>query len=250
MFFKVVVVCLACLVLSPSADAERDVFRFYSEIAAPYYWLNEDDSPQGVNYDLATGIIDLLSLEATIEHLPWARAVHEAQQNPRVVLISVLKTPERQSQLQWLGHVHNVGASIIGLSSNSDIQLSQLAQAQASRIGTIRGYAAAEYLVNNGFTETKNLVLVSNSEQLWKLLFRKRIDYVLTNQTTARFELSNIGFDPQQVTVVLPIDALQLELQMATGHQTSLADASKLRGALEQLKANGEYQRIMQKWGL
>lgn len=237
--------CMTC-----SARAEPPVIRFYSEIAAPFYWLDEHGEPQGASLDLANAITDLTGITATVEHMPWARAYYEATHHPNVVLTSVLKTPERESEFQWLGLVHVARASFIRLNSQRDIQVASLDQARRYRVGTIRGYGSANYLLEQGFVENKNLYLATNTEQLWSLLYSKRIELVLSNLVTDRYELASIGLDPDKITELYNVEALNLQLQMATGRDTPQSTVDAIRAALYTLKSNGEYARIMHKWGL
>lgn|GEM_PF-299105 len=235
--------------------AERDatksaVVRFYSEIAPPFYWLNNNDVPQGVNVDLAKALTEILSIEASIDHLPWARAYYEVEHHADIVLLSVLKTPAREHTLQWLGVVDIAEASLIRHTRRDDIEVSTWQDIYQYRVATIRGYGAADYLLQNGFEEDKNLVLVKSPKELWQSLYSGRVDLVLSNFITGKYEIAETSLDPNDIESEFTVVPLNLEIQMATGLQTSPARVNALRQGLTELKANGEYQRIMRKWGL
>lgn len=248
------ILCIIALVLisyaTLSSSAERPVIRFYSEIAAPFYFFDENGEPQGASLDLANAITELTGLNTTIEPMTWARAYYEATHHPNVVLTSVLRTPERETEFQWLGLVHVARASFIRLKSHHDIKVSGLEHARRYRVGTIRGYGSANYLLEQGFVENRNLYLATDPEQLWSLLFSERIELVLSNLVTDRYELTSIGLNPDDVMEAYNVEALNLELQMATGRDTPQSTVDAIRTALDTLKSNGEYARIMQKWGL
>lgn len=247
---KTAVVFLFTVCMLQSALAEQPFVRFYSEIAAPFYWLDDDGNPKGASYDLASALIQETQIQATIEHLPWARALHYAINDESVVLISTLRTKEREQQLQWLGQVLVVRASFFQLVDREPFKISSLEQAQNLSVGSIRGYGSANYLIGKGFSEQKNLVLVTNSEQLWSLLYKKRIDLVLSNQVTGKYEISSIGLDPSRILETYELSDLNLELHMATGKKTNPDIARTLSLGLDRLKKNGQYQAIMQRWGL
>ncbi len=230
--------------------AEQATIRFYSEVAAPFYWLDANGEPQGASVDLANAISALTGIQSTVESMAWARAYYEATHRPNIVLTSVLKTPARESEFQWLGLVHVARASFIGLKARQNIQLANVDDARRYRVGTVRGYGAANYLLKQGFVEKQNLILATNTEQLWSLLYSGRIDLALSNLETDRFEISDAGFDPALVTAHFNVDELNLQIQMATGLTTPAATASAISDALSELKQNGEYTRIMTKWGL
>jgi polar amino acid transport system substrate-binding protein len=224
--------------------------RFYTEVSRPYFWFNENNQPQGAAFDLALALMAHTNLVGVVEHLPWARAYVEAASKPNIVLLTVLRTKNREKQLQWLGTIHTAQAHLLALKDNSKIQLIRFEDAQKYMVGTIRGYGAAEFFTNNGFIEGKNLMLLSNQTQLWSMLFKGRIDLVLDNLTTARFDILNAGFNSEDVKSLINIAALNVDLELATGHSTNKKTTVRLRIGLQQLKNNGSYQQIMEKWGL
>lgn len=247
---KGLVVLLALIGFEVKATEAQNILRFYSEIAAPYYWLDENGEPQGVNFDLAKSLIELTQVNATIEHLPWARAIHQAANEPNVILISALRTSSREPLFQWLGEVHSVRASLIRLAKNKHIKLTSIEQAKQFLVGSVRGYGAANYLLKRGFIENDNLALVSSTEQLWTMLFKGRIDLVIANVQTGKYEIQSVGLDASEIEPIYDVDELNFQLEMATGLNTNAQVVETLQTGIIALKANGEYQRIMQKWKL
>ena len=81
------------LIVSSFAFASSNHVYFLTEVTPPYYWINKDGKAQGVNVDLANALEPLLPFSSSLEHMPWARAVQETLDNPNLVLLSLLKTP-------------------------------------------------------------------------------------------------------------------------------------------------------------
>lgn len=231
-------------------DTATPFLRFYSEITPPFYWLDENGVAQGVNVDLANALFNMLDIKASIEHMPWARAYYEVEHHADVVLLSVLKTPTRASTLQWLGVVDVAEASLIRHQDRDDINVSTWDDIYQYRVATIRGYGAADYLQQHGFEEDKNLVLVKSSKELWLSLYTGRVDLVLSNFITGKYEIADSALDPDDIVSEFTVVPLNLEIQIATGLETPTSHVKMLRKGLRTLKENGEYQRIMRKWGL
>ncbi|MDM7859580.1 transporter substrate-binding domain-containing protein [Alteromonas sp. ASW11-36] len=232
------------------AESNEPPIRFYSEIVAPYYWLDDSKQAQGAMVDLAMAIIDIIDREASIAHLPWARAIIETQKRPNIVLLTALRTTSREDKLQWLGKVGQTKAYLIGLNSSQLPELNHIEQAKSLKVATIRGYGAAAYLLDKGFVEGENLDLFVRIDQLWSMLYRQRIDAVLMNMVTSPFEIAQANLDPSAIKPILHIDELTINLEMATGNATSQATVMQIRTALQQLKDNGTYSAIMQRWEL
>lgn len=232
------------------SSATTPFLRFYSEITPPFYWLDNNGVAQGINVDLANALFDTLDIEASIEHMPWARAYYEVEHHADVVLLSVLKTPARTSKLQWLGVVDVAEASLIRHKRRDDIEVSIWDDVYQYRVATIRGYGAADYLQQNGFEEGKNLVLVKSSKELWLALYTGRVDLVLSNYITGKYEVADSALNPDDIVSEFTVLPLNLEIQIATGLETPISHAQMIQKGLNTLKENGEYQRIMRKWGL
>jgi len=77
-----------------------------------------------------------------------------------------------------------------------------------------------------------------------------RIDLVLGNFTTAKFEILRAGFDVDDIKSLIKIEALTGNLEMATGKLTDQQTSQRLRVGFQQLKDIGTYKQIMNKWGL
>ena len=238
------------LIVSSFAFASSNHVYFLSEVTPPYYWINEDGKAQGVNVDLANALEPLLPFSSSLEHMPWARAVQETLDNPNLVLLSLLKTPNREDEFEWISSVNHMQASLIRLKQKETAHVNSLDDAKQFRVGSIRGYGSASFLQQEGFEENKNLALVAEPALLWKLLYMGRIDFALANFETGKYEISDAGFDPNDATSEYVIEALGADLFVATGLKTEQDKVSSLKHAFSILKANGEYARILKKWGL
>lgn len=238
------------LVVSPSALASPDHVYFLSEVTPPYYWIDENGKAQGVNVDLANALEPLLPFSSSLEHMPWARAVRETLENPDRVLLSLLKTPDRENEFEWLSSVNHIQASLVRLKRRETAHVTSLEDAKHFRVGSIRGYGSASFLQQEGFEENKNLALVVEPAQLWKLLYKGRIDFALANFDTGKYEISDAGLNPNDAISEYVIEALGVDLFVATGLKTEQDKVNALKNALSILKANGEYARILKKWGL
>ncbi|WP_394221721.1 substrate-binding periplasmic protein [Alteromonas gracilis] len=238
------------LVVSTCAFASSNHIYFLSEATPPYYSLDESGKAQGVNVDLVNALKPLLPFTSSLEHMPWARAYQETHEKPNLVLLSLLKTPKREDKFQWLFAVNHMQAELIRLKRKDVSHISSIEDAKRYRVGSVRGYGAATYLQQKGFEENKNLALVADTSLLWKLLYMERIDFAIADFNTGKYEISDAGYNPDDVTSEYVIEALGADLFVATGLETEQDKVEALKRALFILEANGEYARILNKWGL
>ena len=165
-------------------------------------------------------------------------------------MFSLMKSADRKDQFQWIGQIYKSKAFLVGLRKRPDINISNLEEAKTFVVGTIRGYHAENYLKKKGFLTQKNLHLSVNYKYMWSMLFGKRIDYILTNYIAIDREMKSIGFNKNDIKSFVELHDFPGDLFIATGLTTSDRTVAVLTTALQKIKADGTYKRIMDKWGL
>ncbi|MBQ4797655.1 transporter substrate-binding domain-containing protein [Pseudoalteromonas sp. MMG006] len=247
MFVRVVLSTLVIMLYSTICSAHS--VTFIAEDLPPYHFINKNSEPDGALIDIAKAVIKQSNLSAEFEIMPMARIFKQQQANPNAIMLSLLKTPNRINKFIWLGEVYFADAYLISLKSHID-EVVHLNYAKEYKVATIRGYSSEAYLRRKGFTENKNLVLVSYYQQLWQMLYKSRIDFVVTNTLTLDNELKSLGLDPNLITKRIHLDELPSSLNFAANKLLDTQSAHAITRGLKQIKENGEYQAILQKWQL
>ena len=232
-----------------SAVAAQTVL-FLAESLPPYHYVDSRGEPTGALVEVVRAMDEQTDINIEIELLPFARGYQMMQRDPSVFMFSLLKTPERTPQFQWLGETYRISAYLVGLKSRPDLKVASLKEAQSRVVGTIRGYYADSYLRQAGFTTGKNLSLSVKYERMWQMLFKGRIDYVFTNNTALQWEIGSLNLDANKVTQYLAVEAFPDELHVATNLKTSAKTVNELKRALEKIKTNGRYRQILKQWQL
>ena len=223
--------------------------EFVAEDLPPYHFKDEFGQTKGVLVDIVHAVAKQAKMTYSIELYPFARAFRLLKNKPNVLMFSLLKSPSREEQFIWLGKVLHNSAYLVSLNGN-ELRLANLDQAKQYTVGTIRGYYSEAYLRKAGFEEEENLYLSVKYQNLWQMLFKKRIDFVLTNTFALNNELSKLGFKVADVEHSLELNDFPNELHLVGNSSLSPAVANTLQQALKAIKENGEYQRILNEWGL
>jgi polar amino acid transport system substrate-binding protein len=82
------------------------------------------------------------------------------------------------------------------------------------------------------------------------MLFEQRIDFILTNFIALDREVKIIGFNKEDIKPFIELHDFPGDLFIATGLKTTDKTVTILSVALQQIKADGTYKNIMDKWGL
>jgi len=223
---------------------------FVAEDLPPFHFLDENNQPTGVLVDVVKAIAQEANIDITIELMPFARCYQSTMNQADVFMFSLLKTPDRTPEFKWVGQTYKAKAYLVGLKDRTDIQLNHIDDAKDLVVGTIRGYHSEHYLKEAHFSTDKNLNLSVNYEQMWGMLFKKRIDLILTNFIALELEVESIGLNPDSIVPYLELDDFPNQLHIATSLTTSDQKVNLLKNALNSIKADGRYQKILAKWTL
>ncbi|GMM83325.1 substrate-binding periplasmic protein [Pseudoalteromonas sp. MTN2-4] len=223
--------------------------RFVAEDLYPLHFIDNEKHPQGFLVDLVEAVLLECQCKGHIEIMPQARAFKEFTSNSNTLMISLLKTPKRANEFNFLGSVYFADAYLIGLKHRA-LKLIDLKTAQGLRVSTVRGYHSHYYLERAGFSTEHDLVLAPDPASLLKMLYRGRTDLVLTNTLSLDKELRNLGLDPSQIEKKLSLPDFPNELHFVANKQLNPSLAQSLSQSLQRVKLSGEYAKLLKKWQL
>ncbi|MBA6372519.1 transporter substrate-binding domain-containing protein [Colwellia sp. BRX8-4] len=245
---KQAIVALLLFVFSWASYAQQ--LRFVTEDLPPFHFMGADNKPAGALVDVIEALMIKTQLSAQIEFIPFARSYDLALNNKDIFMLSLMKSTDRKDLFQWVGQIFKSKAFLVGLRNREDINISNIEEAKSFVVGTIRGYHSEQYLKNTGFLEQKNLHLSVSYKHMWSMLFEQRIDFILTNFIAVDREMKSIGFNKDDIKPFIELHDFPGDLFIATGLKTADKTVTILSAALQQIKADGTYKNIMDKWGL
>ncbi|CCQ09859.1 ABC-type amino acid transport/signal transduction systems, periplasmic component/domain [Pseudoalteromonas luteoviolacea B = ATCC 29581] len=238
-----------CLFIGFSHTVQAFTLRFVAEELPPYHYYDEQGQAQGVLVDVVKNVIGRTPYKANFELMPMARAFYELAHSPNTLMFSLLKTQQREAELQFLGSTYYATAFLFGLKSTTKT-LTHLDDARRMRVSTIRGYHSATYLQARGFSEEDNLVLVSEYHSLWQMLYLGRTDLVMTNALTIEKEIKDSGLNADLVEAKLALYDFPSQLHIAAAKTFDPQIAKNLTQALIATKNSGDYAKILDKWNV
>ena len=233
-----------------SINLQAKQVTFVAEDLPPFHYMNDDNQPAGILVDIVKATMEKTDISYQIKLMPFARSFDLTLKKQNIFMFSLMKSEDRVSKFKWLDKIYKSKAFLVGLRNRNDININNLAQAKSYTVGTIRGYYSEKYLRNKGFTDNNNLHLSVNYKHMWHMLFNQRIDFVLTNFIAIDKELASLEFNKSDITPFIELTDFPGDLYIATGLATSDDTVNKLKQSLAQIKANGRYQKIINKWVL
>ncbi|STQ89509.1 substrate-binding periplasmic protein [Iodobacter fluviatilis] len=195
----------------------------------------------------STELLDLIALDSGItlkkEILPWPRAYSRAQKEANTLIYSMVRTPEREGQFQWLGPISSRRILLYKLAKRKDIVVNKLDDARAYHIGVVRESAAARSLIRQGFDQ---LDLASDDENNMRKLKHGRFDLLLSLNWAAAYNAEKLGIKNEIVPVQLV--AGQTDYWYGISLRTPSAILRKMNRALNTIRKDGRLDRLRQKY--
>lgn len=228
------------------AAEQQDNVRFYTHSASHAITENENGEMialpgmgrRAVDIEIIRWIMNDLNLPNNLKNYPFKRAFQLVQTQTNAALFNVLRTPERENTVQWVGPL-NKYTSYFYEAVNSPSYIRTINDAKSVKsICVLSGNAHHTSLTRMGF---ENLVLGDTYTQCADLLLKGRVTLMPAGESP-RF-VNREGFagaiqrTPVAITTKRGYLALSLDVPEAT--------VKRLQESFNRLKASDDYQQII-----
>jgi ABC-type amino acid transport substrate-binding protein len=153
----------------------------------------ENGENKGSSVEILNTILKEAKLKADIIFMPWARAFSTAKHNSNTLILSMIRTPEREPYFHWIIKVSDAARVFISLKSKPENYVDTIDQAKQKVTGVILDSSSHKELKALGFSEKKNLYVVSSEEQITRLFANGRIDLVYSDPNNLKNNLHHIN---------------------------------------------------------
>jgi len=212
----------------------------------PYQW-KENTVITGPSTEIIQALIKKVGTNHTIKMYPWARSYHLALSYENILIYSIRRIKERERLFKWIGVLRKNSIYFWKLKSRTDIKIASLSEAKKYRVGTLNKDAKSLFLLSHGFVRDKNLVVLNDNERIIKLLYAKRTD-LLIDSTNVLAMAKKLGYNSNLLEKVYLVDEFPINMYAAFSLMTNDIIVDKFRKALEELKNEGEFDRILNKY--
>jgi len=205
--------------------------------------LATGDEVSGFTTDLVRDILKRTGLPGEIELMPWSRAYQIAQEKPNAFIFSLSRTEQRESLFKWVGPIA-VKRWYLFAKKNSGIRINTLDDAKkVDAISVLREDSKEQYLKKNNFP---NIHAVPQWEQAIKLLMTGRVSLMANTDLDMPAIAAQAGVNPDELEALYGIQ--QYNLYIGASRLTSDAVVGKWQKALDDIKADGTFERLVKKW--
>jgi len=212
----------------------------------PPYNFEKNDKIVGINTELIEAALQKAKIHYKLITYPFKRALITVQRTPNTMLFTVARIPQRENMFVWIGPLHPRILYLYKLKNRTDIQINDVEDIKKYRTGVLLGGSVEQFFITNNFHKD-NYYLVSNSEQLLKMLFRKRIDLIPGDPLDLAFQMKSLKYKYSKLEIAYLLSE-EGGYYMIANKKTSNKILAKIQKALEEVLATGARDRIIKKY--
>ncbi len=237
-------VMLIMVCWSISFAAEQNLQIVTDPQQPPGNFLDAQGKPIGLMIDVVTEIQRRLGTTDQIQLMSWSRAMNTAKTEPNVVVMSLARTPEREDLFHWITLVMRK-PWVLYAKRGSGIRIKTLDDAKKVKvIGVIRADVRGDWLKSQGFTNLEN---VTELKQNIKKLLADRVTLIFSSPQDASWFCKQLGVNMNDLEPVLTPN-FSLSYIAMSKNGTSLEIVKKWQKAAQQMKDDGTFQTLAEKW--
>lgn len=235
---------LALALGAQGAAAAAGPLTLVTEEFAPYSYL-EHGKVAGYATEVLEAALAQAGIDYSVQIYPWARAFQMARTQPNVLIYSIVRTPEREQQFQWIAQLAPRSVYLYKLKARHDVTARTVDELRRYRIGANRGDVVEEQLHKLGL----NADLAAQDETSLRKLVVGRLDLMVASERMLTDLCRRIQVRCAQLERVMPMPGLG-DYYVAASLDTPAATVQAVRGGLEKLRSAGVMQRTADKYGL
>jgi len=240
---------LALTLIAPGmACAENPAvgpFRVVTADLRPFAVENQAAAP-GLIVELVEAIGAKVGQPIKVEFYPWARAVALAQAEPRVTVIPLTRTAEREAHFQWLVRLYQQQYVFITKADRPPIRSIDEAR-KVKRIAVLRGSPTLDFALNNHFRRS-NFFEDASIEAGLRDLDAGTVDSYYGGKVISIDTLLATGRQLDHYHFGATLGGGDIWLAASSGFSDS--DIAALRSAFDSLVKDGTYARLLKKYEL
>ena len=189
----------------------------------------------GISTDVLREMLRRTGMSANFELYPWRNAYKMAHDTPDTCVYTTVRTPEREKEFKWIGPLVSAHWTLYAL-ADSPIQPGSLDEFKRYVIGGYQRDAKSLHMQSLGFSVDE-----ANTElESLKKLIAGRVDLWVASTNSGPWNARVLGVKLKPVHTLKEIFGYA-----ACNHAVPDADIQRLNTALQRMRADGSYERLL-----
>lgn len=212
----------------------------------------ENGKLAGVAGDLLAILMERTDQHIDSDHvdvMPFSKAFETVKTRPGTILPCVARTPQRESDLKWVGPIYQTRFGFIAEKSRS-IRIETLDDAKKLTLSTVKDSAPDKLSLQRGFSP-ENMRREATAVEAIRLLDQQEVDLFAFPQSPAYHVMLREGIDPKKYEMVFEFQVVELYIGFNNNTDDVLIEQFQTTlDAMKKLNADGksEYGEIVSKY--
>ncbi len=237
--FSLGLICISFLFVD-NAHAETELIAVAAEHKMLQYM--ENDEVKGPSGEIFKLLLQTSQLQAPLAFFPWSRAYQTVLNRENTLVLSMVRTKEREQKFHWLIKVSELVRGFMSLKKHPENHISTITDAKKKVTAVIRDSYSYHSLINLGFSKEVNIFEVASLELGIALFLTGKVDLIYTdpNVLVNHFAQKNQNADELVSVHILP--TTRRESYIAANINTDSSMLEKLKLAADKLQSDANYQ--------
>jgi polar amino acid transport system substrate-binding protein len=231
--------------IAPTIAPIAAPFRVVAANLPPLSVENQPAAP-GILVELTEAMSTKLGQPAHVEFYPWARALALSQSEPRVAIVALMRTPERETKYQWLVKMYQQQYLFLTKADAPPVRSLNDAR-KLKRIGVLRGAASVNFVLEQKIPRSA-LLEDATTEASLKDLDAGFVDAYCCSEAVCAETITHTHRNLDDYHFGVKLAGADVWLAASGGF--SPAEVSAMQDAFNALVKNGTLAKLKKKYGL
>ncbi|PCI60480.1 MAG: hypothetical protein COB35_08830 [Gammaproteobacteria bacterium] len=205
----------------------------------------ENNQLKGPTIEILNNLLKDINIKKEVEFMPWARAYNIAENTANTIILSMVRTPEREHKFYWIGKVSQLVRVFVSLKSIPKNYVTNNQQALKKVVAVTRNSNSHKELLHRGFIEGKNLYIVSSPQRAFQLLLNKKVDLIYNDPNVIE-DYINSETNSSAKIAFAPIKLVdQRDSYIAINKNSDPTLVKKLRTSMAKFSKTKHYQELL-----
>ncbi len=214
----------------------------------PYYYINPKTKKlEGFSIEVCNHLAQKLGYKLNHVRRPFARALHDLAYGRIDLMCTLFNTKDRSKGILFSSVPHVFEDIMIFTLKDPQRELSDPSPDHFHNleIGGIKGYY---YGPEVSETDDYKLLLVTDEEQLMKVLIKKRVHYIIGNKDALLKKAQEMNVEDQIKYLETPIYTGPLFIGFSRQNKNAFKRLSEFTDELIQFRQTQKYQKLLKKY--